>query len=88
MQVFGGSKGVAAGSGPYAVGIGIFDGVHRGHRALLQNVIELGARDGVETLAFTFHPHPAHVLSPKTAPTLIEPIEALREPVIVIEPAH
>lgn len=79
MQVFGGSQNVATGSGPYAVGIGIFDGVHRGHRALLQKVIDLGARDDLKTLAYTFDPHPAHVLSPKTAPSLIEPVEARLE---------
>lgn len=79
MQIFGGSTNVAAGSGPYAVGIGVFDGVHRGHCALLQKVIELGRRDELQTLAYTFHPHPAQVLSPKNAPSLIEPIEARLE---------
>lgn len=75
MQVFGGSKSVAAGSGPYAVGLGIFDGVHRGHRSLLGKVLELAQRDGLKALAYTFHPHPAHLLAPKHAPQLIEPIE-------------
>lgn len=75
MQVFGGSKNVPAGSGPYAVGIGIFDGVHRGHRQLLSRVLELAKGDGVQSLAYTFHPHPAHLLAPKNAPQLIEPIE-------------
>lgn len=75
MQVVGPSSGVDIGSGPYAVGIGIFDGVHRGHRALLSRVLELAERDSVQSLAYTFHPHPSKLLAPAKAPRLIEPIE-------------
>jgi riboflavin kinase/FMN adenylyltransferase len=41
-----------------AVAIGTFDGVHRGHRA----VIDAAVRTGLETLVLTFHPHPRTVL--------------------------
>lgn len=75
MRVYGASSGVPVGSGPYAIGMGIFDGVHRGHRALLGRVLELAARDNVQALAYTFHPHPSQVLAPARAPALIEPIE-------------
>ena len=41
-----------------AVAIGTFDGVHRGHRAVIEQAIELGLRSTV----VTFHPHPRAVL--------------------------
>lgn len=57
-----------------AVGIGIFDGVHRGHQALLRQVITLAEQESLEACAYTFDPHPAKVLRPALAPKLIEPI--------------
>jgi riboflavin kinase / FMN adenylyltransferase len=61
--------------GPFAVGIGIFDGVHLGHQALIRRVCELARHDGIPSLIYTFHPHPAVTLRPEAAPPLIEPIE-------------
>ena len=75
MRVVRGSGGIERSQGPFAVGIGIFDGVHRGHQALLRRVIALADHDGIQSLAFTFDPHPAQVLSPDLAPKLIEPLE-------------
>jgi len=43
---------------PCALTIGNFDGVHRGHRALLAHVKEAAQRLGVETAVMTFEPHP------------------------------
>ena len=61
-----------AGCGPgrYAVGIGVFDGVHRGHQRLLSELAALAARTGAEPLALTFDPHPRSVLHPEE-PTLL-----------------
>ncbi len=65
-----------------AVAIGNFDGVHRGHRA----VIEAARRHGVGAAGLavlTFEPHPKEVVSPATAPRRLTPlrrkIELLRE---------
>jgi riboflavin kinase/FMN adenylyltransferase len=44
------------------VSIGIFDGVHRGHRNLLSRVRQLAAAKGAPTLVITFWPHPRIVL--------------------------
>lgn len=49
------------------VAIGNFDGVHRGHQALLAAAKAHGRPSGV----LTFRPHPAKVLAPQLAPLLI-----------------
>ncbi|MFM8245747.1 MAG: bifunctional riboflavin kinase/FAD synthetase, partial [Burkholderiaceae bacterium] len=43
---------------PCALTIGNFDGVHRGHRALLEKLSAAAARLNVETAVMTFEPHP------------------------------
>ena len=71
MRILRGSADVQPG-GPFAVAIGIFDAVHPGHQALLRVALERAAADGIESLAYSFHPHPARVLAPAQAPALIE----------------
>lgn len=44
--------------------IGNFDGVHRGHRALLERVVEEAKNRGVPAVVMTFDPHPVKVLHP------------------------
>ena len=46
--------------------IGVFDGVHRGHQALIQGAIRRAKQIGAEPLVMTFWPHPVHVLRPET----------------------
>lgn len=56
------------------VTLGNFDGVHRGHQAILERVVtEAGAR-GTDGVAITFHPHPVSVLRPQAAPNLLTPL--------------
>jgi FAD synthase len=59
-----------------AVALGIFDGVHVGHRALLARALACAHRDDLYSAAFTFHPHPARVFRARYAPKLIEPMAA------------
>ncbi len=47
--------------------IGNFDGVHRGHRALLGQVVDAARRRGVPACVFTFDPPPRSVLAPSQA---------------------
>lgn len=46
---------------------GTFDGVHRGHRSILQRLNEVARQEGGESVLFTFHPHPRMVLDPGAA---------------------
>lgn len=54
-----------------AVAIGNFDGVHLGHRALIDRTRALAAQVGGATAVLTFDPHPVRVLAPSKAPPLI-----------------
>ena len=46
------------------VAIGNFDGVHRGHQAVLQQALDEARRRGVPALVLTFEPHPRAVFRP------------------------
>ena len=58
---------------PCVLTLGNFDGVHRGHRAVLTALSEAGHRLGLPTVAVTFEQHPASVLRPDDAPELLTP---------------
>jgi len=45
-----------------AVTVGSFDGVHAGHRALLEALIEAARKNGGQSVVVTFDPHPRQVL--------------------------
>ncbi|MDO4888291.1 MAG: bifunctional riboflavin kinase/FAD synthetase [Actinomycetaceae bacterium] len=47
--------------GRTVVTIGVFDGVHRGHRAVLAETVRQAKRHGLPSVALTFDPHPATV---------------------------
>ena len=57
MKVFRGLPN-AASRAPCALTIGNFDGVHRGHQALLAQVREAATRLGLDAAVMTFEPHP------------------------------
>lgn len=73
-QVLGGSAGIDEPIGPFAVVIGNFDGVHQGHARLIDRAKEHAERYDCGVLIYTFHPHPAAVLSPMGGPELIETV--------------
>ncbi len=58
---------------PCVATFGNFDGVHRGHRAVLTELVAAGARRGLPSVAVTFEPHPVTVFHPEHAPELIAP---------------
>ena len=58
---------------PCVLTLGNFDGVHRGHRAVLNALVDAGSRLGLPAVAITFDPHPIAVLRPEQAPELVAP---------------
>ncbi len=74
-----------AGLGPAcATTIGNFDGVHLGHRLLVDRVVAQARELGVVSTVLTFDPHPAQVLAPERAPKLLT---SLAERVALLEEA-
>lgn len=71
MHVWNALDEVPPGFGPSVVTLGNFDGVHRGHRAVLGRVIEQAAARKLPSVAVTFDPHPLAVLHPERAPQQI-----------------
>jgi riboflavin kinase/FMN adenylyltransferase len=57
------------------VTIGAYDGVHRGHRAVIANVKRLAAERGLATAVVTFDRHPASVVRPESAPRLLTDLD-------------
>jgi len=60
--------------GPVVATIGNFDGVHRGHRWVIDQVDARALELGLPSLAITFDPHPVRVLRPEAPHWLITPL--------------
>ena len=58
-----------------AVTVGVFDGVHLGHRHIVRVLGERAAADGLEPAVITFDPHPLAVVTPDRAPAMLTGIE-------------
>lgn len=67
---------------PSAVALGVFDGVHLGHRAILGTAVAHGREAGMPAIACTFDPQPSEILQPGRAPL---PITTLDERLALIE---
>ena len=53
------------------VTVGTFDGVHRGHWAVLEEIAKRAAAAGGRSVLVTFEPHPLEVVNPEAAPRLL-----------------
>ena len=58
-----------------AVTIGAYDGVHRGHRAVIAEVQAWAAALNCHTAVVTFDRHPATVVRPESAPLLLTDLD-------------
>ena len=61
------------------VTIGAFDGIHIGHRRILDEVVMLARGLGVAGVVVTFDPHPISVLQPTEAPCLLTSVKEKRD---------
>lgn len=58
-----------------AAAIGTFDGVHRGHEAVLSTLTLLARQRGLTPIAVTFDRHPLDLIAPERAPKAITTVE-------------
>lgn len=78
---------------PTVLTLGVFDGLHLGHQAIVRTVVERALLIDATPTLITFDPHPRQVLKPDTAPPLLQTfnqkMEGLRllgiQQVIVLE---
>ena len=61
--------------GPAALTVGSFDGVHLGHRAVIDCLGRSAAEEGLERVLVSFDPHPRCVLDPESCPPMITTLE-------------
>src|SRR5579863_9225626 len=73
MQVFHKLEDVPADFGPTFVSVGNFDGVHRAHAHVLQDIVSRARAGGGKAVAVTFEPHPTRILKPEAGLKLLTP---------------
>lgn len=56
---------------PMVVALGTFDGVHSGHRVIIEETVRRAKAIGALSGVFTFYPHPLKVLTPDRTPGLL-----------------
>lgn len=82
MKVIRGVEDLAHGYPRPVATIGNFDGVHIGHRCLIEDIVSRAASLQGTPVLITFHPHPLQVLAPDNAPRLLQ---TLRQRLATIE---
>ena len=65
--------------GGTSVALGVFDGLHRGHRSLVDRAVAHGRSLGASPVLVTFDPHPVEVVRPGTHPSVLTPLERRAE---------
>jgi riboflavin kinase/FMN adenylyltransferase len=61
------------------VTVGTFDGVHLGHRQVLDEIARRAERTGRRSVLVTFHPHPLRVVRPEAAPPMLTTLAEKKE---------
>ena len=57
-----------------AVTFGVFDGIHRGHQAVIKTLLHRAAQDRLMSVLVGFYPHPLAFLSPERCPPILTPL--------------
>jgi riboflavin kinase / FMN adenylyltransferase len=79
MQIFHKLEDVPASFAPTLLTLGNFDGVHRAHTHMLQELVKRAKQQNAKAMAVTFEPHPMRILRPDCGLKLITPLpEKLR----------
>lgn len=73
MLVFHKLEDIPADFGPTLVSVGNFDGVHRAHSNVLQEIVSRARASGAKAVAVTFEPHPVRILRPESELKLLTP---------------
>ncbi|HVU90697.1 MAG TPA: bifunctional riboflavin kinase/FAD synthetase [Jatrophihabitans sp.] len=60
--------------GHCVVTIGVFDGIHRGHQAIIAEAVRMAGERGVPSVLITFVPHPSEVVRPGSHPPVLTSI--------------
>ncbi len=71
MRIFHDSKRLRNKAGDKVLTLGNFDGLHLGHRKILEKVRERAGKLGCASVVYTFEPHPLKVVAPEKSPPLI-----------------
>lgn len=71
MKVYGSIPELAEVPGPVVLAVGVFDGLHLGHRSVLNRASEEAVAIGGTAVPLSFEPHPARILRPDAAPRLL-----------------
>lgn len=71
MRRWRGVEQTPGGWGRSVVTIGVFDGVHRGHRRTIEHVVRRATGSGLSSVVVTFDPHPSEVVRPGTHPAVL-----------------
>lgn len=74
MKIFHGTENANI-ARPTVLTLGVFDGLHLGHQAIMRQVVDRARSIGAVATALTFDPHPRAVLHPETAPPLLQTLD-------------
>lgn len=73
MELWRGLDAGPSGWGRCVATIGVFDGVHRGHRQIISRAVTRAREIGQPSVVVTFDPHPSEVVRPGTHPAVLSP---------------
>ena len=75
MQIVNGLEQLSTSGGPAVLTVGVFDGLHLGHREIMRRVARLADDSDLRAVVMTFEHHPLRLLHPARAPGLLLPMD-------------